>query len=71
MSNDECRKKAEARMSKTSELRHRQFRDSDFVIPSDFVIRHSDLRSADENDDEAEGTVHGEPPFAFAHTLRP
>src|SRR5437773_1507141 len=31
-------------MSKCSELCNRWFRHSDFVIPSDFVIRHSDLR---------------------------
>src|SRR6185503_5294395 len=31
-------------------------RNSDFGIPSDFVIRHSDLRFA----------VHGEPPFVFS-----
>src|SRR2546427_9651228 len=31
-------------MSKCSALRHRWFRHSDFVILSDFVIRHSGLR---------------------------
>src|SRR5437773_5203506 len=31
-------------MSKGSELCYRWFRHSDFVIPSDFVIRHSGLR---------------------------
>src|SRR5881396_243240 len=36
--------KSEARMSKCSELCNRWFRHSDFVIPSDFVICHSDLR---------------------------
>jgi hypothetical protein len=44
--NDEWRKKSEARMSKNSQLCGRRFRHSDFVIPSDFVIRHSDLRIA-------------------------
>src|SRR5207245_5833837 len=33
-------------MSKNSQLYGRRFRYSDFVIPSDFVIRHSDLRIA-------------------------
>src|SRR5882724_8421235 len=33
-------------MSKNSQLCGRRFRHSDFVIPSDFVIRHSDLRIA-------------------------
>src|SRR5213592_2806505 len=32
-------------MSKSSVLRARWFRHWDFVIPSDFVIRHSDLRT--------------------------
>ena len=32
-------------MSKSSVLRARRFRHWDFVIPSDFVIRHSDLRT--------------------------
>src|SRR6266496_2058099 len=38
--------KSEARISKNSQLCGRRFRYSDFVIPSDFVIRHSDLRIA-------------------------
>ena len=33
-------------MSKNSQLCGRRFRHSDFVIPSDFVIRHLDLRIA-------------------------
>jgi len=33
-------------MSKNSQLCGRRFHHLDFVIPSDFVIRHSDLRIA-------------------------
>src|SRR6266516_4158981 len=46
MTNDELRMKSEARMSKDSQWCVRRFRHSDFVIPSDFVLRHSDLRIA-------------------------
>src|SRR2546421_10114600 len=38
-------------MSKSSELRVHGFRHSDFVIPSDFVIRHSGLRITVSGDD--------------------
>ena len=41
MTNDERGKKSEARMTKYSEVYDRWFRHSDFVIPSNFVIRHS------------------------------
>jgi len=41
MANDEWREKLEDQMSKISELCARRFRHSGFVIPSDFVIRHS------------------------------
>src|SRR5207253_6731264 len=44
MTNDQRPKKSEARMSNCSELCGRRFRHSDFVIPSDFVIRHSGLK---------------------------
>src|SRR5213082_2868204 len=44
MTNDERRKKSEARISKCSLWCDRWFRHSDFVIPSDFIIRHSGLR---------------------------
>jgi hypothetical protein len=34
-------------MPKCSEVRDRRFRHSDFVIPSDFVIRHSSFITGD------------------------
>src|SRR5207247_692625 len=46
--NDESRMTNEIRSPnvENSQFCGRQFRHSDFVIPSDFVIRHSDLRIA-------------------------
>src|SRR6266704_2454778 len=43
MTNDKSREKSETRMSKSFELRRGGFRHFGFVIPSDLVIRHSDL----------------------------
>jgi len=43
-------------MSKGALVCDRLFRHSDFGIPSDFVIRHSDLEIG----------VHGKPPFVFS-----
>src|SRR6266511_902420 len=60
---------------KNSQLCGRRFRHSDFVIPSDFVIRHSDLRIAVCSNKRpvsglvraaGAGWVHGEPPFVFS-----
>src|SRR5438132_7598929 len=75
MTNDEWRKKSEARSLKNSQLYGRRFRHSDFVIPSDFVIRHSDLRIAVCSIKRpvsglvraaGGGSVHGKPPFVFS-----
>jgi hypothetical protein len=48
-------------MSKGVRVCDRRIRDSDFGIPSDFVIRHSDFRRA----------VHGKTFFAFRFTGNP
>src|SRR6266699_3600091 len=58
-----------------SQLYGRRFRHSDFVIPSDFVIRHSDLRIAVWSIKRpvsglvraaGSGSAHGAPPFVFS-----
>jgi len=63
ITNDElqmAKRKSKARMSNDAQC-YQRFRHSDFSIPSDVVIRHSDLGMA----------VHGEPLFAFAYALGP